>query len=81
MSDKAYYRLSYFYGTDKTYRIYSDTVFKTLDAARDAGLLNNTNPQLLALDPAGEIELSRNLIISTGTAKGEQAKAAKLDIQ
>lgn len=81
MSDKKFYTLSYFYGTSKTYKIVSDTIFKTLDAAREAGLLNSTNAQLLALDPAGEVELSRNLIIATGTAKGEQAKAAKLDVQ
>jgi Ca2+-binding RTX toxin-like protein len=80
MATSKYYILSPVYGTGKSYKLYSDTVYRTIDIAKKLGLFNSANTFLVAADPKGKTELSKNLIITTGTSLGKASKNAKLDV-
>lgn len=81
MKDQSFYLVSYLLqGDGLPYRISSDSVFKAVEVARWAGLGDTLSPRLMEVDPAGEIELSADVIITTSVNQGSSSNDLGLDV-
>lgn len=81
MKDQDFYLVSYLLqGDGLPYRVSSDSVFKAVEVARWSGLESAVTPRLMEADPAGEIELSETMMITTSVNQGAASRNVALDV-
>lgn len=81
MNDQDFYLVSYLLqGDGLPYRVSSDSVFKAVEVAEWSGLSGALTPRLMEADPAGEIELSEAMMITTSVNHGSASRDLALDV-